>query len=329
MTRTSLWSKTMASEHDPTVSATVLLTSPWRPRRRPFCQDWRILGDDLATGSDHVVIEWRWTRPAPVVAPGWRMRGWALRERLDKEKDKDWPNTESKLEVAWSLGSTTRPTLSDCSTLDELGEEIDWIQDSLVGILDRYVREIAICARSKRWWNEDIKVKRHQLGRVSRFKRAGQASREAVWKAKKALRRSLQRARRECWEKFLETAEGDDIWAVPRYTKPQRSAAVPTISHCGVVAEDIAAKADMLVDISFPEPVEYEGDEGQRGPPGTAYQTIDERLVQRVCWGMSTKKSPGPDGVGPLAIRCLFDRDPQRVVALIRAHIRLGVHPDR
>ena len=32
--------------------------------------------------------------------------------------------------------------------------------------------------------------------------------------------------------------------------------------------------------------------------------------------------------VGPLAIRCLYDWDPRRVVALIRAHIRLGVHPD-
>ena len=91
---------------------------------------------------------------------------------------------------------------------------------------------------------------------MSRFRRAGQSSLAAVQEARKALRRSIRRARRECWERFLETADGDDIWAVLRYTKPQRSAAVPAISHQGVVAEDIAAKADMLVDISFPEPVE-------------------------------------------------------------------------
>ena len=30
-----------------------------------------------------------------------------------------------------------------------------------------------------------------------------------------------------------------------------------------------------------------------------------------------------------MAIKCLYDWDPERVVALVRAHIRLGVHPDR
>ena len=30
---------------------------------------------------------------------------------------------------------------------------------------------------------------------------------------------------------FLERAEGEDVWAITRYTKPQRSAAVPTIQH--------------------------------------------------------------------------------------------------
>ena len=43
--------------------------------------------------------------------------------------------------------------------------------------------------------------------------------------------------------------------------------------------------------------------------------------------GTSTKKSPGPDTFSPLAIRCLFEWEPERVTALIRAHIRLGVHP--
>ena len=83
------------------------------------------------------------------------------------------------------------------------------------------------------------------------------------------------------------------------------------------------------MDISFPAPTAYEGDGGVEGPPGTAFQLVDERTVQRTFGGMSTKKSPGPDGVGPLAIRCLYDWDPRRVEALIRTHVRVGVHPDR
>ena len=45
--------------------------------------------------------------------------------------------------------------------------------------------------------------------------------------------------------------------------------------------------------------------------------------------GTSSKKSPGPDGIGPLAIRCIYEWEPDRIVALIRAHIRLGIHPRR
>ena len=33
------------------------------PHAAPYCKEWRILdADQVATGSDHVVIEWRWTK---------------------------------------------------------------------------------------------------------------------------------------------------------------------------------------------------------------------------------------------------------------------------
>ena len=52
------------------------------------CQDWRILSDnDDTTDSDHVVIEWRWTGPAPAgrVDRSWKVKGWVLKERLEKK----------------------------------------------------------------------------------------------------------------------------------------------------------------------------------------------------------------------------------------------------
>ena len=52
-------------------------------------------------------------------------------------------------------------------------------------------------------------------------------------------------------------------------------------------------------------------------------------MVAGALWGTNRKKSPGPDGIGPLAISCVHEWDPGRITALIRARIRLGVHPDR
>ena len=118
------------------------------------------------------------------------------------------------------------------------------------------------------------------------------------------------------------------MWAISRYVGPGRSAIVPTITHRGVTADTHEDKASMFMGISFPPPTPYDGDEGQEGPPGTAFHAVDEHLVARAFRGTS-KKSPGPDGIGPLAIACVYEWDPDRIVALLRAHIRLGYHPAR
>lgn len=135
------------------------------------CRGWVLVDRrEQASASGHEMIEWEWGRGAERVNPGWGIRGWALKERLDKG---------------------------------------------------------------------------HPQGREGVLGDLPQPSRR---------RRHL----------------GD-----PRYTKPQRSAAVTTISHRAAVAEDNKSKSRMLTEISFPPPVPYKGDEGQEGPqaPHTRWWT--------------------------------------------------------
>lgn len=70
----------------------------------------------------------------------------------------------------------------------------------------------------------------------------------------------------------------------------------------------------------------------RRSPPlatGEAHQQFSPEQVAAAFRDTGKKNSPGPDGIGPLAIACVYQWEPNRVVALIRAHIHLGVHPDR
>ena len=92
--------------------------------------------------------------------------------------------------------------------------------------------------------------------------------REEVRETSKELRNAIRRAKRRTWEDLLHKADGNNVWSVMTYTKPQRSTAVPTISHRGATADTHEKKVQMLIDISFPAPIKYEGNEGQRGPPG-------------------------------------------------------------
>lgn len=54
---------------------------------RPFCLGWRILkAGDITTESNHEVVEWRRSGTVLEVGKSWKINGWALRARLDKEK---------------------------------------------------------------------------------------------------------------------------------------------------------------------------------------------------------------------------------------------------
>ena len=112
----------------------------------------------------------------------------------------------------------------------------------------------------------------------------------------------------------IEQRESIDFWIVTRYTKPQRSTTVPTISHEGRSVENLEDKAKMLIDISSPAPTPYDGGEGQECPPGRAYLQVDENLVRAAFQGTSSKKSPGPERYRPLGHQ---------------VRVRLGAGPDR
>jgi len=63
----------------------------------------------------------------------------------------------------------------------------EWCQATLSRVLDATARKIRICARSKRWWNGEIKERRSALGIE---KRRGRRSEGAAY-AKAELQRSI------------------------------------------------------------------------------------------------------------------------------------------
>jgi len=48
---------------------------------------------------------------------------------------------------------------------DDVEREAEWCQATVSKVLDVKAKKIGICARSKRWWNGEIKYRRGALGR--------------------------------------------------------------------------------------------------------------------------------------------------------------------
>jgi hypothetical protein len=289
--------------------------------------DWRVLDDDrYATDSDHEIIEWFFDGGAQAMDREHLMRGWSLTALLgNSDEVRDARRDAGQ---GWTVLLADRQSLEDDSSRAELEEEAVRIQQATIEILNKHAKKITLCARSKRWWNEEIAQRRRELGRAKRRWRTRKGSRREAKEAKRLWQKTIRNAKRQTWEDFLQNAKDEEVWSVIRYTKPNKVSSVPTITDSrGNTADTHDDKADMLARMAFPPPVEYDGGSGEEGPEGVAFEFVDADAVRSAIYSMSGKKAPGPDGLGALVLQLMWEWDWQRITALVRASIRLGAHP--
>ena len=141
------------------------------PAAALYCRDWAILEQEQGAGSDHAIIEWKWDDGVTSTCKKWKFRGWALKKKLDEEKEAQKRGERVvTLEDSWRTltQDEARPVLDDNADEEDIRAEIDWIHDGLIQLLNRETKKITVCARSKRWWNEEIRTYRRKVGAAER-----------------------------------------------------------------------------------------------------------------------------------------------------------------
>jgi len=78
--------------------------------------------------------------------------GWDI-DGLKQEEEKE--NYE-KAQKQWKELSVKRPVLNEESSEEKSQEEAEWIQQSFVNHVNRHSKKVKVCARSKRWWKQEI-----------------------------------------------------------------------------------------------------------------------------------------------------------------------------
>jgi len=115
---------------------------------RPIVR-WTILADDHATGSDHEAIEWEVGVDRQEEADHERVVGWNLAAMMEEDGE--------AAEKLWMELAKERTQLDAECTEVEVEQEAAWCQETMSSVLDATAKKIRICARSKRWWDADIK----------------------------------------------------------------------------------------------------------------------------------------------------------------------------
>jgi len=135
---------------------------------------------------------------------GWNLA--ALTEEEAQAAEKLW------MELA---KSRSQPD-AEC-TADEVKQQAAWWHDAMGSILDATAKKIRICARSKRWWNTNIKKRRQAVGREkSRRQNSDEAAR-----AKAELQKVFRQSEIQMFSEYFQNLRGAEVWIAARYANPR------------------------------------------------------------------------------------------------------------
>jgi len=171
------------------------LTLPNRP-----ITTWSILADNHAMGSDHEVIEWEVEADRQEEADHKRVVGWNLPAMTEQDA--------KAAEKLWRELAKERAQLDAECTADEVEREAAWCQKAIGNILDAMAQKIRLCARSKRWWNANIKKRRQAVGREKRRRRNS----EEATRVKCDPQKSIGQSTRKMWSEYLQNLRGAEVW---------------------------------------------------------------------------------------------------------------------
>ncbi len=136
-----------------------------------------------------------------------------------------------KVQQRWKTQSQDRLILQNLCSCGELDQEVPRIENTLTTILNTYCKIMWVTSHSKRWWNSEVAKAGKIWAREKKTLAQISLDREKLKKAQNAFYRLIPKAKRECWQSFLEEEEksldSDQIraedknrcWIALKYTK--------------------------------------------------------------------------------------------------------------
>ena len=210
----------------------------------------------------------------------------------------------------------------------------------LTDIFNAHYKKMQVTPFTKRWWNKEVAEAQKTWAKEKKLWGKVSPNRENLKKAQNIFYRTVRRAKRECWQKFLlgeELQEGDPAkihpedknrcWKALKYTKPRTNCTTLALQGPdNQVAVTMQAKEALVRAHAFLKAPASEGSKYQPGQ-GSAYLSVSQETVARALLRQSVKKAPGPNMHNFQALRLIWTWDSARITSLVQQAIRLHYHP--
>ncbi len=189
--------------------------------------------------------------------------------------------------------------------MQELDKEVEWFQEKLTELLNKHAKATQITSYSKRWWNKEVAEARLTWAKDKRWLGRDEDLKEEFKQARNRYFRTIKKAKRECWQKFLQggsqssssVMDKNHCWTALKYTKPLQFRTTPALKDSeGNIAVSMKAKEALVGKSAFPRPPPNFL-ETPAIPLGLAHTKITEEIVGQALLTQAATKAPGPDKI--------------------------------
>ena len=268
--------------------------------------------EEYPSFSDHelILVEWEDSGIENLESRQPALSRWNIQNLLEDDKllqaaKEDWENS--------SLGRTN---LGLSSTVEDLDEEVEWFESELVKLLNNHAKLTRVTAYSKRWWNEEVAEARKVWAKNKKRLSESEAYREELKQARNQYYRTIRKAKRLCWQNFLQGSEPKPLshdqlpdqrrcWTALKYTKQLQFKTMPTLRDAdGCSATSMTAKEALVRKSAFPKPPQNLKDEPVV-VSGIAHMEVTQSIVAHALMSQSASKAPGPDKINFRTLRMI------------------------
>ena len=287
--------------------------------------------EDYSSLSDHelILIEWedidtQGQEKSQAAISGWSIKNLLRDEKLLKAAEDDWKR----------LNGDRQPLNPHCTKL-EFDKEAGWFQEKLTELLNNHAKITKITSYSKRWWNKEVSEARLTWARDKRRLGRSEDLREEFKQAQYQYFRTIKKAKRVCWQKFLQgefkfsdpAMDKNYCWKALKYTKPLQFRTTPVLKDSnGNTAVSMRAKEALVRRSAFPKPP-TNLIESLVTALGFAHTKISEELVGQALIIQVATKAPRPDKINFQILQMIWGWDKARITSMVYHSIRLGYHP--
>jgi hypothetical protein len=190
--------------------------------------------------------------------------------------------------------------------------------------------------RAKRWWTKELEEERDILAEA---RRTTAPSSDRFKQARNRWLRAIRKAKRECWERFLQASDQGLVWKSIN-AKPQMGAMTPILSPpSGEQYHTIEEKMEAIANISFPskpgdittiaqntQELQESGGSADSNL-GTAF-TVCPKMLKQLLKGTCNTSALGLDGIGWQELKIWFKLDPKGLCNIINELTKTGLPPE-